>query len=170
MSDYGCTLRREEQAAFALRGLYEGYGYAPYKMSKFEEYDLYVRNKEFLISDGVITFTDTDGKLMALKPDVTLSIIKNGEDIPGCKQKVYYNETVYRAAGASHRIKEIMQTGIECIGDVDMYDICEVVTLAAASLASVSPRFVLDISHLGILSALLDDITPDKQVHRAVAA
>ena len=66
MTDYGCTLRREEQAVFALRGLYENYGYAPYKMSKFEEYDLYVRNKEFLISDGVITFTDTDGKLMAL--------------------------------------------------------------------------------------------------------
>ena len=163
-------LKPDERAMLSLRSLYRGYGYLPFKMSKFEEYDLYVKNKDFLVSDRIITFTDVSGKLLALKPDVTLSIIKNGEDIPGCKQRVYYNETVYRAAGASHRIKEIMQTGIECIGDVDMYDICEVVTLAAASLASVSPRFVLDISHLGILSALLDDITPDKQVHRAVAA
>ena len=30
---------------------------------------------DFLVSDRVITFTDTNGKLMALKPDVTLSII-----------------------------------------------------------------------------------------------
>ena len=55
-----CTLKKEEQAVFTLRGLYENYGYSPYKMSKFEEYDLYVRNKDFLISDGVITFTDTE--------------------------------------------------------------------------------------------------------------
>ena len=163
-------LKPDERAMLSLRSLYRGYGYLPFKMSKFEEYDLYVKNKDFLVSDRIITFTDVSGKLLALKPDVTLSIIKNGEDTPGCKQKVYYNETVYRAAGASHRIKEIMQTGIECIGDVDMYDICEVVTLAAASLASVSPRFVLDISHLGILSAILDDITPDEQVRRSVAA
>ncbi len=162
-------LKPDERAMLSLRSLYRGYGYLPFKMSKFEEYDLYVKNKDFLVSDRIITFTDVSGKLLALKPDVTLSIIKNGEDAPGCKQKVYYNETVYRAAGASHRIKEIMQTGIECIGDVDMYDICEVVTLAAASLSSVSPDFVLDIAHLGILSAILDDISPDAEFRRKVA-
>ena len=69
--------RSEEQAIFALRGLYQRYGYTPYKMSQFEEYDLYVRNKDFLISDRIITFSGEGGKLMALKPDVTLSIVKN---------------------------------------------------------------------------------------------
>ncbi len=161
-------LKPEERAIFTLRSLYRGYGYLPFKMSKFEEYDLYLKNKDFLVSDRIITFNDASGKLLALKPDVTLSIIKNGEDTPGCKQKVYYNETVYRASGASHQIKEIMQTGIECIGDVDAYDICEVVTLAAASLAAIGPDFVLDISHLGVLSAILDDISPDDAFRRAV--
>ena len=71
------VLRNDEKAVFELRSLYSKYGYSRYRMSKFEEYDLYVRNKDFLISDNIITFTDTDGKLMALKPDVTLSIIKN---------------------------------------------------------------------------------------------
>ncbi len=159
-------LKPEERAVFALRSLYRTYGYLPYKMSKFEEYDLYVRNKDFLVSDRVITFNDLDGRLLALKPDVTLSIIKNSEDMPGCKQKVCYNENVYRVGGASHRFKEILQTGLECIGDIDGYDICEVVTLAAASLASISPQFVLDISHLGLLSALLDDIAPNGAFRR----
>ena len=86
------VLSREEKAAFTLRSLYAEYGYSQYKMSKFEEYDLYVRNKDFLVSDNIITFTDTDGKLMALKPDVTLSIIKNGKDNPDRLQKVFYNE------------------------------------------------------------------------------
>ena len=87
-------LKNEERAMLSLRSLYRQYGYMPFKMSKFEEYDLYVRNKEFLVSDSVITFNDTDGRLLALKPDVTLSIIKNGVDEPGAKQKLYYNENV----------------------------------------------------------------------------
>ena len=70
-------LRSGEQIMYRLRGLYERYGYRRFKMSKFEEYDLYVRNKDFLVSDRMITFTDALGILMALKPDVTLSIIKN---------------------------------------------------------------------------------------------
>ena len=139
-----------------LRALYKKYGFKRYKMSKFEEYDLYVRNKSFLISDNIITFTDTDGKLMALKPDVTLSIVKNSKVTPGCVQKVYYNENVYRVSGSSHSYKEIMQVGLECLGDIDDYAISEVVMLAAESLARISPDFVLDISHLGLLSAAID--------------
>ena len=72
-------LKNEERAAIELRSLYRRYGYLPYKMSKFEEYELYIRNKDFLVSDRIITFNDTSGRLLALKPDVTLSIIKNGE-------------------------------------------------------------------------------------------
>ena len=72
-------LKKEEQAILLLRKLYQNYGYQPYKMSRFEEYDLYVRNKDFLVSDQVITFSDRQGKLLALKPDVTLSIIKRGQ-------------------------------------------------------------------------------------------
>ena len=162
-------LKPEERAVYALRELYRGYGYLPFKMSKFEEYDLYVRNKDFLVSDRIITFTDVGGKLLALKPDVTLSIIKNGEDRVGEKQKVCYNENVYRVSGSTHQFKEILQTGLECIGDLDGYDVCEVVTLAAASLATVSDTYALDVSHMGILSALLDEITSDKDMRREIA-
>ncbi len=155
------VLKREEQAVFALRSLYRRYGYLPYKMSKFEEYEYYIRNKDFLISDRIITFNDTNGRLLALKPDVTLSIIKHGEDIPGCKQKVYYNESIYRVSESTGQYKEIMQTGLECIGDIDLYDIYEAVSLAAQSLNMISQDFVIQISHLGILSAVLDAASRD---------
>ena len=71
------VLTRTEKRIFALRTLYSRAGYRSYRMRKFEDYDLYSRNKDFLLSDRVITFTDTNGKLKALKPDVTLSIVKN---------------------------------------------------------------------------------------------
>lgn len=162
-------LKSEERAVYALRRLYKSYGYLPFKMSKFEQYELYLRNKDFLISDRIITFNDTNGTLMALKPDVTLSIIKNGEDAPGCKQKVYYNENVYRVSHSSHQYKEIMQAGLECIGDIDSYDIFEVLSLAAKSLELIGEDYVLELSHLGVLMALLDEISPDEQLRLEIS-
>lgn len=152
------NLKYDEQAVFLLRSLYSKYGYKQYKMRKFEEYDLYVRNKDFLISDSVITFTDTNGKLMALKPDVTLSIVKNTKDSDGSVQKVYYDENVYRVSKGTHSYKEIKQAGLECIGDVDTYCVCEVLSLAVKSLMTISENCVVDVSDLAILFALYDYI------------
>ena len=160
------TRTMEEKASFRLRGLYKSRGYQPYRMSKFEEYDLYVRNKSFLVSDNIITFTDTNGKLMALKPDVTLSIVKNSKDLDGDVKKVYYNENVYRPARGSRSFREIMQAGLECIGAVDTYSILEVLALAKQSLAVLSDDYVLDISHLGILSCVIDRLNVTDDVRR----
>ena len=168
MSPADYPLKPEERVLFALRGLYQSYGYSPFKMGKFEEYDLYVRNKDFLVSDGVITFTDTDGRLMALKPDVTLSIIKNTRDIPGCVQKLCYSENVYRVSGSTRCFKELMQTGLECIGDVDLYSLCEVISLAARSLRLIDEHYVLDLSHMGVIAALVDALALDERTREAV--
>ncbi len=150
-------LCREERAIFALRELYGRYGYSQYTMSKFEEYEFYIRNKDFLMSDHIITFNDPNGKLMALKPDVTLSIIKNSTDTPSAVQKVYYDENVYRVTKGGGGFREIEQVGLECVGAIDDYHLCEVLSLAAESLRSIAPNGVLDISHQGVVTALLDD-------------
>ena len=148
----------QEKVIFGLRSLYRGYGYNQYKMSKFEEYDLYAKNKDFLISDSVITFTDTNGKLMALKPDVTLSIIKNMKEPGTGVQKLFYNENVYRVSKGNQSYKEIMQVGLECIGDIGEADILQVLTLAVKSLKTISENCVLNITDLDLLSQILDHI------------
>ena len=148
----------QEQIIQRLGSLYGQSGYFHYKMNKFEEYDLYARNKDFLISDSVITFMDVGGRLMALKPDVTLSIVKNSRDGDGAVQKLYYNENVYRVTPGAHGFREIMQLGLECLGELDDYCQWEVLTLAAESLRSISAEGVLDISHLGLLEQLLTDM------------
>ena len=161
-------LRNDEKAVFALRSLYLSHGYRQFKMSKFEEYDLYSKNKDFLVSEGVISFTDTDGKLLALKPDVTLSIINNAKDLPGYVEKLYYNENVYRISGASHSYKEIMQTGIECIGAVGAADRMEVTLLAAESLSLMSSSFKLCLSHTGLVLALLNEYAVAESIRECV--
>lgn len=151
-------LNNEEKALLTLRHLYESYGYSQFKMGKFEEYDLYVRNKDFLLGNNIITFTDTNGKLMALKPDVTLSIIKNLKEESDILQKVYYSENVYRISKDTHTYKELMQTGLECIGDIDLYHMCEVILLASKSLEHISSNYILALSHMGIISVMLEGL------------
>lgn len=162
----GLRLKKEE-VVLRLRELYRRYGYLPYKMSKFEEYDLYVRNKSFLVSDNILTFTDIDGKLMALKPDVTLSILKNSRQEAGL-QKVYYNENVYRTSLGAHGYREILQAGLECIGDLDGYAVGEVVMLAARSLELISPDYLLDLSHLGFVTGLLEPLKLEEEQQRSL--
>lgn len=161
-------MQLSEQVAFDLRSLYSRYGYTQYKMSKFEEYDLYARNKDFLISENVITFTDLSGKLMALKPDVTLSIVKNSGQTPWV-QKLYYNENVYRTAKGSAGFREIMQMGLETLGDLDEYCISEVLELACRSLMSISDAAVLDVSHLGLLRQVMESAGIPKELQADAA-
>ncbi len=149
-------LSKEEAAALRLRALYAENGYRPYKMSKFEAYDLYANNKDFLASERIITFTDVSGRLMALKPDVTLSIIKNTELAPGQTEKLYYNETVYRVPKGAPGFREMQQVGLECIGETDTALAAGVIRLACRSLLAISPKCVLDLSHFGLVSSALE--------------
>ena len=92
---------------------------------------------------------------MALKPDVTLSNVKNANEGEGL-QKVYYSENVYRTSPMTRSFREIMQTGLECVGEIDLVATGEVLTLAARSLELVSDDYLLDLSHLGFVAGLLD--------------
>jgi ATP phosphoribosyltransferase regulatory subunit len=145
-----------------MRGRYRDYGYTQYVMSRFEEYELYANNRSFLASDDIITFTGSGGKLMALRPDVTLSIVKNTLDEDGLR-KLYYSENVYRPTHVGREFKERMQVGLECVGDIGVYEMGETVYLACMSLSEISGGHCLDISHMGFLGGLLDnaELTPD---------
>ncbi|MCR4633962.1 MAG: ATP phosphoribosyltransferase [Erysipelotrichaceae bacterium] len=148
-------LSYSEKIIFSLKDLYAQNGYRLYKMSKFEEYDLYAQNKDFLVSDQVLTFTDTNGRLMALKPDVTLSIVKNHKAGKEELTKLYYNENVYRSDRGSGFFKEILQTGIECFGQLKEDDLLGVIQLALASLETISGNFLLTLSDLDLSEALI---------------
>ena len=150
-----------ERVSMDLRSLYQTYGYRQYKVSKFEEYDLYAQNRSFLVGEQILTFSDLNGRLMAMKPDVTLSIIKNTRD-DSRTRKLWYTENVYRAPRGAYGFQEILQTGLECVGQVDLYAMAEVLMLAAESLGIISPEYVLDLSHIGILTGVLAGVESEQ--------
>ncbi|MDR3311258.1 MAG: ATP phosphoribosyltransferase regulatory subunit [Oscillospiraceae bacterium] len=149
-------LTQTEKHAFALRSLFHSRGFERYEMSRFEEYELYSGNRDFLPDGGIITFTDSDGRLLALRPDVTLSIVKDTRQLAGGVRRVYYHENVYRRGGLSHEFSERPQCGVELIGSVGTHETGDIVALAADSLAALGLRGIIDISHVGFAAALLD--------------
>jgi ATP phosphoribosyltransferase regulatory subunit HisZ len=146
-----------ELTALRLRALFEQRGYRRYHPGRFEEYRFYLENQSFLKNEQLITFNDLDGRLMALKPDLTLSIVKN-VDTAGGQKKLYYMENVYRPNATGRNFTEISQMGLECLGRVGRAETNEVVRLAYESLKLTGEPFRLSLSHLRYLAGLMRNL------------
>ncbi|MBR0374547.1 MAG: ATP phosphoribosyltransferase [Mogibacterium sp.] len=170
MSDFEKLLKYDERTVFALRGLYEEHGYRRFRAGKFEEYETYGRYKDFLGDDGILTFTDPNGKLMALNPDLTLSIAQTIEPVPTELHKYYYNDDVYRMDRNLGTFREISQVGIECIGPMGDAEVLEVITLAVKSLNTISRQNRLILSHVGLIREVASQLMlPADKEERIVA-
>lgn len=150
------TIRYDSaELAGDLCALYGDAGYRKFRMRKFEEYSLYLEHKNFLLSEHVLAFNGLDGRLLALKPDVTLSIVKNTTASETEGEKLFYAESVYRLDKKTKEYREIEQVGLEMLGGVDSVGMLEVLSLALESLSLISERSVLAVSHMGFLDAVL---------------
>lgn len=156
--------KREEKIISELEALYRQFGYRRYKPGCFEEYALYQENKDFLIGKNVITFSDLSGKLMAMRPDVTLSLIRHNDIPKESSEKFFYNEKVYRQLAGGRNYKEISQSGVEIVGKIDRAVVGELTILICKTLATVSNNYLLDISHMGFLEGLLNEFPSNKNV------
>ncbi len=145
-------LPRAEGLLLDLRKLFSAYGYTKFSMGTLEEYELYADQRNFLNADGIITFHDARGRLMALKPDVTLSIVKNSR-IDAGGERYYYSESVFRLQ-RNGEYREIPQLGIENIGHSDEYTNFEVILLALRALEASERNFTLELNHLGLVEEL----------------
>ncbi|MDI9471410.1 MAG: hypothetical protein GX260_00500 [Tissierellia bacterium] len=159
--NYEEVLSREDRAVIALKALYEQYGYRRFRIEKFEPYDLYRDNKNFLTAETAITFPDSRGRLMALKPDVTISIVRSF-DPQDISSKWHYTESVFRRGGVSEEFREIRQIGIEYLGGNREYPQLEVLLLAMKSLEIFGREGVLAVGHMGLLRKLIDDMAEDR--------
>lgn len=149
--------KREESIISQLSALYRQYGYRRYKPSCFEEYTLYQENKDFLIGKNVITFSDLNGKLMAMRPDVTLSLVRHSDISDRLTEKFFYNEKVYRQFAGGRNYKEISQTGAEVVGAIDGAVVGELTILICKTLEAISDNYIIDISHMGFTEGLLNE-------------
>lgn len=160
----GIAINKDEnQIIGELAELYKSRGFRRYKLGCFEEYSLYQENKDFLIGKNVITFSGLGGRLMAMRPDVTLSVIRHNDVPKEGMEKFFYNEKVYRQTAGSDEFREINQTGVEAIGAVDEAAVAEITALICETLSKISSSYVLDVSHMGFTEGLFDEFGYGRQ-------
>lgn len=153
-------MSQSEYISLKLRSFYEKSGLSFCRVKPFEDYDFYADKKDFLISNSILSFTDLNGRLLALRPDVTLSVIKRG-----LKGRFFYDEKVYRPDENSASFTEINQTGVEFLGDLAEEDLVLLVKLALKTLEIIADGrdFVLDTADAQLFLRNLEFINPSER-------
>lgn len=162
------TMTKDESVNLSLESLFEAYGYRKFKMRKFETYALYEEFKSFLISEYILTFSSPEGKLMALRPDVTLSIVKNTRADELHSDKVFYRENVYRMDRHTKEYREIPQAGVEMIGNIDSAATLEIIRMAKQSLELIDPISILCLSHMGVAEGILEALQANDEERQLI--
>lgn len=157
------NLINENSVVSNLINIYERFGFKKIKLSKFEDYNLYNNNKDFLQTEHILTFMNLNGNLKSLRPDVTLSIVKKVlKDNEKETQKIYYIEDIYKIV--SNEYEEIPQVGVEIIGKLNNYSNLEIISMAIESLKSINKNYILEISNIDFISAIFDEINLEENL------
>jgi len=135
-----CTARREIENK--LMELFHGYGYSEVITPFIEFCDVFDLPERAYPTDSMYKLSDSKGRLMAIRPDSTLPIVRLAETRLKNEPRplmLCYNQTIYRAnPKESGRDDEIAQCGIEKIYDRNTNDDDSVLELAKKALEIVS--------------------------------
>ena len=128
----------------------------------FEDYDVY---QHFFpqLRQQMFKTSDTDGRVLVLRPDVTLPIVETAaREFPRSNQllKFGYVSTVFREYyGRSTYGKDFLQGGIEILGDSSPECDGEVIVTAAEILKAVGVENIrIDIGTAAYTQALFDGL------------
>ncbi|WKY42881.1 ATP phosphoribosyltransferase regulatory subunit [Eubacteriaceae bacterium ES2] len=161
------TIQPQNSFAFTkivseLTHLYDLYGYQQTFIPTFESYDLYV-HEDSIPSDELFKLVSHKGKVLTLKPDVTLPITRMvAINHPNPKEiiKFSYQASIYRNFSAPESIKkEINQIGIEYFGNDSPECDGEIIALSILSLLKTGISDIhIDLGHVGFINYLLEDL------------
>ena len=158
------NIMNENNLVSELTKIYEQYGYKKIKLNKFEDYNLYNNYKDFLQTEHILTFMNLNGNLQSLRPDVTLSIVKNVlKDNDKYTKKLFYIEDIYKIDDVSNEYEEIQQVGVEIIGTLTKYSNLEIISMVIDSLKTINNNeYILEISSIDFMFALIDELDLDE--------
>jgi len=167
----------EKKILRRLEKTFEAAGYKEVRTPGFEF--LSVFSSSSFPQEEVYKLADSKGRLIAARPDNTLPIARlaatklKGEKLP---LKIYYSQSVFRRAPEYlGRDTEVLQAGVECIGEKGFDADAELLALAASALAETyKGNFRIEIGHIGLFKNLLEKLAAadeDKErIHRYVAS
>ena len=167
MKNYIKNMSKKNLVLLNIRKMYDSYGYKKISLPSFEEYDLYNENKDF-IDRNVLTVMSPNGKLLALRPDITLSVAKKVSKDQSLKySKIYYQENTYNLTKYVG-YEENEQLGIELIGKESTFLDFEIINLAIKSLDIINKKSMIVLSHAGFISSIFENFDLEYEIKEEI--
>lgn len=159
---------RREALARALREEFGRWGYREVVTPTFEYLETIVWGAGPGVQDQLFKIVDTNGALLALRPEMTVPIARMAATRLLQDARVLrlaYVAEVFRGQEAGQgRLREFTQAGVELLGEGSVNGDAEVIALAAAALQRVGVvEAVVNVGHLGFLRALMADLPDEEQ-------
>lgn len=160
-----------------LEDKFSAEGYVSVQSAALEYYDTYAEIKNRIPQNKMFKLTDSDGSLLVLRPDMTLSVARMAATraLP-CYAKIGYFSNVWRydkTGGLS--IREIYQAGVENLGVSNALSDAQTIAFAIECLLDLGVKdFIVDVGHVGFFKGVLEESGLNgeavEQVRRSVNA
>ncbi|MFC2947864.1 ATP phosphoribosyltransferase regulatory subunit [Virgibacillus sediminis] len=142
-----------------LKERFKTYGYKQVRTSTFEYYDLYSTITGTVSQDDMMKVIDSSGKVLVLRPDVTIPITRmiaaNQGSLPA-DLRLFYVLDVFRQNQEQSDRKETTQAGVEFFGDDKPENNAETIMLAIHTMKDLGfHNFKLEIGHAGFFKELI---------------
>lgn len=172
-----CKARK--QIIDTLHNIFEDCGYRQVITPGFEYYDVFSASETYFPQESIYKMVDGKGRLIAARPDSTIPIARlvstklKGYPLP---LKLFYNQNVFRKnPGLRGRSDEILQMGVELIGDSSFRSDVEILSLGAQAFSACGIRDLrIEIGHVGIFKLLMENIDADPEqkirIHEFISA
>ncbi len=143
-----------------MRDTVSKYGYREIQTPTFENLDLFIKKSGPGIINEVYEFKDKGGRHMALRPEITASVVRmaleNMLHVPKPLRFFYMSNCFRYDRPQKGRYREFFQFGIELLGyDNDLVS-TEIIDVACSCIDSIGVEYELKVGHIGILRSLLN--------------
>ncbi|MEA4832696.1 MAG: ATP phosphoribosyltransferase regulatory subunit [Oscillospiraceae bacterium] len=156
-----------------LSALYEKSGYKRIITPSIEYYDAFGAACH-IASESMYKFTENNGNLVVLRADNTTPIArvaatKLASAAEISPQRLCYSQSIFRAnSDYTGRRSEMLQSGVEIIGESGMKADLLCISTALDALASLGLDYKLEIGHVGLYNALVENLALSEEEKRVI--
>jgi len=168
--DFGpADMAKRRKVEHGMRQACARFGFGEVMTPTFEHSELFTLRSGQGIVDEMYVFKDKGDREMALRPEITASVIRffvNELSTAPRPLKLYYVGNCFRYENPqSGRYREFFQLGAELVGSKNPETDAEVIALAINCIRSAGlETYVVRIGHIGILKSLVNDEIKDAKV------
>jgi ATP phosphoribosyltransferase regulatory subunit len=154
-----------------LMGSFGSYGYVPLEPPTVE----FASAPVALDERRMLRFLDRDGRLLALRPDVTTAVARvvaqRYRETAGALRLAYFTPVFREEPSMRGSEREYDQAGVELIGDPSLRADAEVIALLAEALARCGLLAAeIDVGHVGFFEGFVAEVADGTRERVAAAA